>query len=66
MNHGIMMQNCMQVSSKMARQGDYRGAQSYQFMQKQQIKQNIVNTQQLADYDNYKCSMAPQYEMMGA
>ena len=41
MDHGIMMQNCTQVSSKMARQGDYRGAQSYQFMQKKHIKQNI-------------------------
>lgn len=60
------MQNCIQMSSNMARGGNYRGAQMKCKMQNRMLKNNIRTEEEFGDYQAHKEKWGSAYAMMGA
>lgn len=63
-NHEIMMQNAIQQHSKMARGGDFRGAQAMAKCWDRKLRTNIKNEDEIDNYQQFKSAMNPSYNMI--
>lgn len=63
-DHSIMAQNCIQQSSKMAREGNFRQAQSHAKIWGRQMKANIKSEEEVANYKQFNNAWGGAYNMM--